>query len=102
MTDIQQIIDAVDSDEDDMIDREQFIDFLSEWGLEAKFSDNELDQVFRRLIESEEEEEEDVGKASCDLFMRRLQRVCSDHPKYSARKAVYRVCRRLLKQTDTV
>ena len=112
IAEIQQIIDDVDSDEDDYIDREQFVDFLSEWGLDKKFTENELDELFKRLIdenddddEEEEEEEDDAesgGKASCNLFMNRLNDVHSDHPNYSARKAVYRVCRRLLKQTDTV
>ena len=102
ITEIQQMVDAVDSDEDDLIDREQFADLLSEWGLDAKFTDNEMDELFEQLVEDEEEDAVSGGKASCRLFMRRLQSVHSDHPKYSARKAVYRVCRRLLRQTDAL
>merc|ERR1712087_129446 len=95
ITEIQTMIDAVDSDEDDLISREQFTDFLSEWGLVDKFSKSELDVLFVQLTVDHGD------KASCHSFMDQLRAVHTDHPGYSARKAVFRVCRRVLKQAET-
>merc|ERR1719419_423072 len=95
VAEIQQIIDAVDDDEDDRIDREQFVDFLAEWGIDGKFDDNELDALFERLRDDKEPAAAE-GMASVHAVMVRVRRVHSDHQQYSARKTVYRLCRRLL------
>ena len=97
-----------DNDEDGYLDREQFVDFLSEWALHQKYTDSDIDIIFKQLVESghgdggdvDDADAEGPGEAvSCKLFMERLESVHRDHPKYSARKAVYRVCQRLLKTT---
>merc|ERR550532_3667416 len=49
---IQSIINEVDEDEDGFLDREQFVDFLSEWNLHQKYAENELDVIFKELVES--------------------------------------------------
>lgn len=100
---IQSILNEVDDDEDGLLDREQFVDFLSEWTLHQKYTDNDIDIIFKALIEpndgdSEEPDSEGPGEsASCSVFLEKLAAVHRDHPKYSARKAVYRVCQRALK-----
>ena len=74
-----------------------------EWGLDDKFKPQELVTMFRQLAVDEEQEQPGPGAlemASCAIFMQRLTRVHADHPNYSARKAVYRVCRRLLRAAD--
>merc|ERR1712154_720286 len=92
INEIQQIINVCDSDENGLIDKEEFIDFLSEWGIDEKLNENDLNLIYNQLIDIDIDKE-----ASCDLFMHRLYQVHTDHPNYSARRAVYRVCRRLLK-----
>jgi len=105
ITEAQQILDGCDSDEDGLIDKTQFVDFLSEWRLDERLTPNEIDLVFSQLIhrhddDEDSEEEEEQSMASCDLIMHRLHQVRADHPHYSTRRAIYRICRRLLKMAQ--
>jgi len=93
LREIEGILDEVDLDEDGFLDRHQFVDFLSEWTLHQKYSDGDIDAIFEQLVDGDHDGE----AASCRLFMERLPSVLEKHPKYDARKAVYRVCQRLLK-----
>merc|ERR1712032_1581999 len=90
---IQGILDEVDHDEDGYIDREQLVDFLSEWGLHEKYTDSDIDVIFKMLIVDNEEDDGDddelneadadvetEGKASCKLLMEKLEAVDRDHP----------------------
>ena len=74
------------------------MDFLSEWGLDEKYKETEIKLIFNELVDVEHDEDEGpADTASSKLFMHRLHEVHKDHPRYNARKAVHRVCQRLLK-----
>merc|ERR1711879_586180 len=62
---IQSIINEVE-DEDGYLDREQFVDFLSEWNLHQKYAENEIDIIFKELIQSGHEQDGDDGDGDGD------------------------------------
>ena len=95
---VQRAIDEVDSSNRGTIDLEEFTDFLSKWDLERKLTSVEIQLIFNQLIDIEITSTD----ASMDYFMTALCHVTADHPNYDAKRAVFRVCRRILKVLTTV
>ena len=62
-------------------------------GLDGKIEDSDLKIIFAQFID----QELDPESLHCDSFIAAACHVVVDHPNYSTRRAVYRVCRRALK-----
>eukprot|EP01083_Nonionella_stella_P288939 983255_1 len=75
---IEEIVNLNLSQCNDTFDRDEFVDMLSECGIHEKLNKDELFNIFNQLK---------VAQSAAD----------HDHPNYSPRRTVYRVCRRLSK-----
>eukprot|EP01084_Bolivina_argentea_P068902 125424_1 len=92
---IEDFINQCDSDENGLIDKQEFIDVLNEYNIYNKFNKTQIDIIYTQLIIHNNENK--YEEASCNLLINNIQQIYIHHPNYTARKALYKVCKKLLK-----
>jgi len=101
---IENVIKDIDEDNNGLIDYEEFVEFLAHYELDYKFNKIESRSIFTQFVEenSPQSQLSPIKKeASIDTFITALCHVLADHPDYGARRAIYRVLKRVLKAVKT-
>jgi len=107
LEEVQHKLDAIECADDGYLSKAEFVQFLKECTIDDKFNELDIESIFYHLIDVDRSISEQLDasdslmRASSNLLMHKVHQVHADHPNYSARKAVYRVCRRVLKTSKS-
>ena len=97
LSQIEKRVRAVDKDHNGTITYKQFDAFLKHYELQAALLESEFKLVYKCLADDNADHRGRRGEAHIAALMLTVGNVLADHPNYSARRAVFRALKRLLK-----